>query len=255
MSIESEDLMIRSKRHIMDTYRRYPLVLSRGQGARVWDVDGKEYIDFIAGIAVCSLGHCHPQVVAAIKNQADRLMHVSNLFYTAPQIRLAEMLVERSFAKKVFFCNSGAEANEGAIKLARRYAHDRYGGARYEIITLEQSFHGRTLATVTATAQAKYHKGFDPLPGGFRYAPFDDLEGLRRSVSEKTCAVLVEPIQGEGGVRVPAEGYLKGLREICDEHGLLLIFDEVQTGVGRTGTLFAYEQSGIAPDIMTLAKA
>jgi acetylornithine/N-succinyldiaminopimelate aminotransferase len=249
-----EELIASSERNIIGTYRRQPVVFVRGEGAHLWDTEGKEYVDFVAGIAVCSLGHSHPKVVEAICRQAGTLMHVSNLYYTEPQIRLAEMLVENSFADKVFFCNSGAEANEAAIKLARKYGHDNLKG-RYEILTMKGSFHGRTLAAITATGQEKFHVGFSPLPEGFRYIPFNDVQCLEKAVSKKTCAVLLEPIQGEGGVRVPDEGYLRAVREICDRKGILMILDEVQTGMGRTGKLFGYEHYGVTPDIMTLAKA
>ena len=242
------------EKYVMNTYRRFPLALVRGAGARVWDAEGREYLDMAAGIAVCSLGHAHPGVAAAIARQAETLVHVSNLYYTEPQARFAQLLVENSFADKVFFCNSGAEANEAAIKLARKYGHERLGG-RYELITMKDSFHGRTLATITATGQEKFQVGFTPLPEGFKYAPFDDLPALEAAVSDKTCGVLLEPIQGEGGVRIPDAQYLRGVREICDRHGILMILDEVQVGMGRTGTLFAYEDSGISPDVMTLAKA
>ena len=249
-----EELIALSEKNIVGTYRRQPVVFVRGEGARLWDIEGKEYVDFVAGIAVCSLGHSHPKVVEAICRQAGALMHVSNLYYTEPQIRLASMLTEHSFADRVFFCNSGAEANEAAIKLARKYGHDRLGG-RYEILTMKGSFHGRTLAAITATGQEKFHAGFAPLPEGFRYVPFNDVQALEKALSEKTCAVLLEPIQGEGGVRVPDEGYLKAVRGICDRRGILMILDEVQTGMGRTGKLFGYEHYGASPDIMTLAKA
>jgi predicted acetylornithine/succinylornithine family transaminase len=244
-----------SEQYIAPTYARFPILLVRGKGTRLWDAEGKEYLDFVSGLAVCNLGHCHPKVVKAIQEQAEKLIHVSNFYYIEPQIQLAALLCKHSFADKVFFCNSGAEANEGAIKLARKYAKEKSGENRYEIITMEQSFHGRTLATLTATAQEKYHKGFDPLVPGFRYVPFNDVESLKRAINEKTCAVMLEPIQGEGGVRVPREGYLKAVREICDEKGLLLIFDEVQVGMGRTGRLFAYEHENVKPDLMTLAKS
>jgi acetylornithine/N-succinyldiaminopimelate aminotransferase len=253
--VKTEELMAQSDRNIIGTYRRQPVVLVKGSGARVWDSDGKEYLDFVAGIAVCSLGHSNPKVVAALQRQAELLTHVSNLYYTEPQIRLAGMLVENSFADKVFFCNSGAEANEAAIKLVRKYAHDNRKGDRYEIITMRGSFHGRTLAAITATAQEKFHVGFAPLPEGFRYVPFNDVKALEKAIRKKTCAVMVEPIQGESGVQVPSPDYLKAVRQICDDRGLLLILDEVQTGMGRTGKLFAYEHFGIKPDIMTLAKA
>ena len=252
--MKTEELTGLYEKFVMNTYKRFPLALVRGAGARVWDIDGREYLDMTAGIAVCSLGHAHPGVVSAIRKQAETLMHVSNLYYTEPQACFARMLVENSFADKVFFCNSGAEANEAAIKLARKYGHERLGG-KHELITMKDSFHGRTMATITATGQEKFQVGFAPLVPGFKYVPFDDLPSLKAAISEKTCGVLLEPIQAEGGVRIPAEDYLRGVREICDQHGVLMILDEVQVGMGRTGTLFAYEDSGIQPDIMTLAKA
>ena len=245
----------RADRYLANTYARFPVVLERGEGCRVWDVEGKEYLDFVAGIAVCALGHCHPAVVQAVQAQAAKLLHVSNLYYIEPQIRLAELLCEHTFADRVFFCNSGAEANEAAIKLVRKYAKEHRSPERTEIITMEGGFHGRTVATITATAQAKYQMGFEPLLPGFRYVPFDDLAAVERAVGPRTAAILVEPIQGEGGIRVPTEGYLQGLRKLCDDTGPLLIFDEVQTGIGRTGRLFAYEHWGVEPDIMALAKA
>jgi acetylornithine aminotransferase len=238
----------------MDTYTRYPLALVRGQGTRVYDVEGREYLDFLAGIAVNVLGHCDPKVTLALQQQAQHLMHASNLFYTEPQVRLARVLVDHSFADKVFFCNSGAEANEAAIKLARRWAHERDGQGRYEIISMLNSFHGRTLATLAATGQEKVRKGFEPPPEGFQYVPYNDVEALSKSVSTKTAAVLVEPVQGEGGIRVATPAFLKACKDICRERGALLIFDEVQSGMGRTGRLFAYEHFGVVPDVMTLAK-
>ena len=253
--MDSQTLMMLSEQYIAHTYNRYPLLLVRGKGTRVWDLDGKEYLDFFAGLAVCNLGHCHPKVVKAIQDQAEKLIHVSNLYYIEPQIQLASLLCKHSFAGKVFFCNSGAEANEGALKLARKYAKEKIGEDRYEVITMENSFHGRTLATLTATAQKKYHKGYAPLMPGFKYVPFNDLKAVREAIGPKTCAVLLEPIQGEGGVNIPSEGYLKGLREICDEKGILLILDEVQVGMGRTGKLFAYEHEDMKPDLLTVAKS
>ena len=244
-----------SDQYIAHTYSRLPVTIVRGDGCRVWDPQGKEYIDFVGGLAVCNLGHCHPTVVKAIKEQAEKLLHVSNLYYTEPQTRLAELLIENSFADKVFFCNSGAEANEAAIKLARKYNKETKGNERFEIITMTNSFHGRTIATITATGQEKFHRGFEPLLPGFKYVPFNDVESLDRAIDKSTCAVMVEPIQGEGGVNCPVDNYLVDVRKICDKHGLLLILDEVQVGMGRTGTLFAYEGYGIEPDIMTLAKA
>jgi predicted acetylornithine/succinylornithine family transaminase len=212
--------------------------LVKGKGTRVWDQDGKEFLDFVSGLAVCSLGHCHPKVVQAIETQAKTLLHVSNLFHTQPQIELARLLVENSFADKVFFCNSGAEANEGAIKLTRKYMRVKKQD-RFEIIAMKDSFHGRTLATVTATGQDKFKEGFDPLLPGFKHVPFNDLDAVRKAVTDKTAAVMVEPIQG-GRSKLSIDNYLKGLRDICDEKDLLLIFDEIQVGLGRTGTLFAY---------------
>jgi predicted acetylornithine/succinylornithine family transaminase len=253
--MDSQTLMMLSEKCIAHTYNRFPILPVRGKGTRLWDLDGKEYIDFFAGLAVCNLGHCHPKVVKAIQGQAEKLIHVSNLYYIEPQIELASLLCKNSFADKVFFCNSGAEANEGALKLARKYSKEKTGEDRYEIITMERSFHGRTLATLTATGQTKYHKGYAPLMPGFKYVPFDDLQAVREAIGPKTCAVLLEPIQGEGGVRIPSEGYLKSLRETCDEKGILLILDEVQVGMGRTGKLFAYEHEHIQPDMLTLAKS
>jgi predicted acetylornithine/succinylornithine family transaminase len=247
--------MMLSEQVIAHTYNRFPILPVRGKGTRIWDIEGKEYVDFFSGLAVCNLGHCHPKVVKAIQAQAEKLIHVSNLYYIEPQIALASLLCKHSFADKVFFCNSGAEANEGALKLARKYAKEKTGEDRYEIITMERSFHGRTLATLTATGQAKYHKGYAPLMPGFKHVPFNDLKAVSEAIGSKTCAVLLEPIQGEGGVNIPSEGYLTGLREICNEKGILLILDEVQVGMGRTGKLFAYEHEDIRPDMLTLAKS
>jgi acetylornithine aminotransferase len=251
----TEELFEHAREYLMDTYTRYPLAVRRGQGTRVWDVEGREYLDFFAGIAVNILGHCHPKVTLAIQQQAHSLIQISNLFYSEPQVRLAKVLADHSFADKVFFCNSGAEANEAAIKLARKCAHDRDGGSRFEIVSMFNSFHGRTLATLTASGQEKLQKGFEPLPEGFRYTPFNDANALRAMVSAKTAGVIVEPVQGEGGIRVATPAFIKACREITKAHNALLIFDEVQTGIGRTGKLFAYEHYGVAPDIMTLAKA
>jgi acetylornithine aminotransferase/acetylornithine/N-succinyldiaminopimelate aminotransferase len=251
MSLTNKEWITRGDGVFVGTYSRFPAAMVRGGGCRLWDADGKEYLDFLAGIAVCSLGHCHPAVTQAVQEQASTLMHVSNLFHTKPQIELAELLTQNSFADRVFMANSGAEANEAAIKLARIHG----GPGRFEVISLSGSFHGRTLATVAATGQPKFHQGFEPLPAGFVHAEFGDPLELEALVTDKTCAILCEPLQGESGVRPLAKDYLQAIRALCDKHGLLLIFDEVQTGVGRTGTLFAYEQLGITPDIMTLAKA
>lgn len=253
--MKEKEIMALANKYIMNTYKRFPVVLVKGSGAKVWDVNGKEYLDFASGIAVCSLGHSHPQVIAAVKEQIEKLTHVSNLYYTEPQIQLAKLLVDNSFADKVFFCNSGAEANEAAIKLARKYAHENMGPEKFELITMKDSFHGRTMATITATGQEKFQFGFTPLLAGFTYVPFNDLQALESAISAKTCGVMLEPIQGEGGVNIPDDNYLASVRDICDRHGILLIVDEVQVGMGRTGKLFAYEYSGIKPDIMTLAKA
>ncbi|BEH08513.1 MULTISPECIES: acetylornithine transaminase [Geobacter] len=246
----------KADKYIMKTYGRYPLVPVRGEGCRVWDADGKEYLDFLAGVAVNNLGHCHPKVVEALRTQAAEMIHCSNYYHIPNQIELAELLCAHSFADKVFFCNSGAEANEAAIKLARKHAREKTGDAeRYGIITALASFHGRTMATISATGQEKVQKFFDPLLHGFTYVPFDDAAALEAAVTPKTCAVMLEPIQGEGGVVVPSADYFRKVREICDRHGLLLIFDEVQVGIGRTGKLFAHEHFDVTPDIMTLAKA
>ncbi len=250
----TDELIHASNRYLANTYARFPVVLVRGKGVRVWDIEGREYLDFAAGIAVDVLGHCHPKVVEAIKAQSETLLHVSNLYHIEPQIRLARTLCERSFADRVFFCNSGAEANEAAIKLARRYAKGRWSSDRYDIVCMRNSFHGRTMATLTATGQEKYRQGFDPFLPGFKHIPFNDLGAAERAIDSRTCAVLVEPIQGEGGVSVPGDDYLPGLRALCADREVLLVLDEVQTGMGRTGRLFAYEHWGIEPDIMTLAK-
>ncbi len=239
---------------MMNTYMRLPLTVERGQGCFVYDAEGREYLDCIAGIAVNILGHAHPDIVEAISRQARQLIHTSNLFFTEPQTSLAKSLVAHSFADKVFFCNSGTEANEAAIKLARRHAIKTYGPQRTEILTMLKSFHGRTLGSLSATGQPTLHEGFGPLVPGFRYIPFNDLEAIQSNITPQTAAIMLEPIQAEGGVVMPDPGYLKAVRDLCTERNLLLIFDEVQTGMGRTGTLFAYEHFNMQPDIMTLAK-
>jgi acetylornithine aminotransferase/acetylornithine/N-succinyldiaminopimelate aminotransferase len=249
------ELIAASAKYLANTYARFPIALVRGQGVRVWDADGKEYLDFVGGIAVDALGHCHPKMVAAIKVQAETLIHVSNLYHIEPQIRLAQLLCEHSFADRAFFCNSGAEANEAAIKLARRYAKEHWSTDRTEIIVMQHAFHGRTLATLTATGNPKYLQGFEPLMPGFKHVPYNDLLAVERAMDSHTCAVLVEPVQGEGGVNIPGPDYLPGLRRLCDAAGALLILDEVQSGMGRTGKLFAHEHWGVEPDILTLAKA
>ena len=237
------------------TYSRMPVVFEKGAGATLWDTEGREYTDFLAGIAVCGLGHAHPAVQAALSEQAGKLLHVSNLFYTKPQVELGEWLIRHSFADRVFFCNSGAEANEAAIKLARKYFYDKGQTGRYRIIAMEQSFHGRTMGSLSATGQAKIRKGFEPVLNGFEFVPFNDLEALRAKLDETVCAVLLEPIQGEGGIVCPDPDYLPAVRRMCDEPGTLMMLDENQTGMGRTGKLFANEHAGAAPDIMTLANA
>ncbi|MBC2721244.1 acetylornithine transaminase [Desulfosporosinus sp.] len=253
--LTTEAIIERGKDVVMNTYGRLPMTMVKGDGAYVWDSDGKQYLDFVTGLAVNSLGHSHPAVVNAIQEQAKEILHTSNIYWIPNQVALAERLVKHSFADKVFFCNSGAEANEAAFKLARKYAKKNFGEHKYEVVSLENSFHGRTLATLTLTGQTKYQEGFDPLPAGFTYAALNDIEGLRAKVSNNTAAVFIEPIQGEGGVIPASIEFLQEARALCDQYGALLIFDEVQCGVGRTGKLFAYEWSGVHPDIMTLAKA
>jgi acetylornithine/N-succinyldiaminopimelate aminotransferase len=250
----SQNWMERADQVIMNTYGRQPLVLVRGEGCRVWDDAGKEYLDFVSGLAVVNLGHAHPDVAQAAAAQLTKLVHVSNIYYTTPMVELAEALVRLSFADRVFFANSGAEVNEGAIKLVRRYSRERYGEGRHHIICTENSFHGRTFGALSATGQSKFWQGFDPLLPGFIFVPFNDLEAVAQAVDDTVCAVMLEPIQGEGGVNLPSADYLKGLRQLCHEKKLLLILDEIQTGLGRTGKLFAHENFGITPDVMTLAK-
>ena len=240
-------------KYYMQTVRRQPVVIVRGQGARVWDEAGKEYLDFTAGWAVNNLGHAHPAVVSAIQEQAATLLQTSNQFYTIPQLQLAQLLIEESCMDRVFFSNSGAEANEGAVKLARKYGRLSRNGA-YEVITALNSFHGRTLAMVAATGQPHYQEAWKPLPEGFENVEYNDLEAIRLATTDRTCAVILEPLQGEAGVIVPSEGYLKAVREWCDQQGILLIFDEIQTGLGRLGSLFGYQAFDVEPDVMTLAK-
>ncbi len=251
----NHELAALSRQYLMPTYGPPEIAFVEGRGATLIDADGKEYLDFLAGIAVCSVGHAHPRLTEAICAQAGRIMHTSNLYVIGPQARLARKLAELSFAERSFFCNSGAEANEAAIKLARKWAMRNLAPAQRTIVTAEMSFHGRTLTTITATGQPKYQRSFIPLPPGFRYVPFGSVEALEQAVDETVCAVMLEPIQGEGGINVPGEGYIAAARELCDERGVLLILDEVQTGMGRTGAWFAYQHCGIEPDIMTLAKS
>ena len=244
----------RADKVIMNTYGRQPLVLVKGEGSRVWDDAGKEYLDFVAGLAVCNLGHAHPEIAKAAAAQLTQLVHVSNIYYTTPMVELAELLVRLSFADRVFFANSGAEANEGAIKLCRRYSREKFGPGRHRIIATLNSFHGRTMGALSATGQEKFHQGFEPLLEGFKFVPFNDLRALAAAVDDSVCAVMLEPIQGEGGVCLPDADYLKDLRRLCAEKSLLLVLDEIQTGLGRTGKLFAHEHYGLKPDVMTLAK-
>lgn len=253
--LSTEAIIERGKNVVMNTYGRLPMTIVKGDGVWVWDTEGKRYLDFLTGLAVNSLGHNHPAIVHAIQEQAKEIIHSSNLYWIPNQVALAERLVKHSFADKVFFCNSGAEANEAAFKLVRKYAKKNFGAHKYEVVTLENSFHGRTLATLTLTGQTKYQAGFDPLPVGCTYAKLNDLESLKAKVNINTAAVFIEPIQGEGGVLPASIEFLQGARALCDQFGALLIFDEVQCGVGRTGKLFAYEWSDVVPDIMTLAKA
>ncbi|HUS57134.1 MAG TPA: aspartate aminotransferase family protein, partial [Planctomycetota bacterium] len=246
----TQDTIAQYSKYVIANYARIPAVIVRGEGSYVWDQDGKRYLDMFPGWGVNALGHCHPGVVQAIREQAGRLLHVPNNYYNELQGRLAQMIAERSFGGKCFFCNSGAEAVEAAIKLARIYS-----APRYKIITMLDSFHGRTSMAMAATGQPKYHKGLPPVDLGFTFVPFNDIAAVEKAIDEQTCAVMVEPIQGEGGVNVPAEGYLRALRALCDKHALLLIFDEVTTGSGRTGKYYGYQHFGVEPDIMTLAKA
>lgn len=250
---KSSDWITVENKYYAQTVRRQPVVIVRGEGTRVWDADGKEYLDFVAGWAVNNLGHCHPVVTQAIVEQAGTLLQTSNQFYTVPQLNLAELLIENSCLDQVFFANSGAEANEGAIKLARRYGKLHRDGA-YEIITALASFHGRTLATVAATGQPHYQENFTPLLPGFVHVDYNDVEGIMNATTDKTAAVMLEPVQGEGGVIIPDDDYLKRVRAWCDQQNILLILDEVQTGMGRLGSLFGYEEYGVEPDVMTLAK-
>jgi len=253
--LDTKELLSAADKHLMAFTKRFPVALTRGEGMRVWDTDGKEYLDFTGGISVTALGHSHPRVVGTIREQSTALLHVSNYFHVPQQVHLAKLLCDHSFADRVFFANSGAEANELAIKIARKWAKEHGASDRGDIITMRGGFHGRTLATVTATAQEKYHHGFEPLPGGFKYVPFNDLRAVERAIDSRTAAILVEPIQGEGGINVPDDGYLPGLRKLCDEAGILLMLDEIQTGMGRTGRLWGYEHAGVTPDVMTVAKA
>ena len=251
MSQTTEQVIADGQKYVMNTYGRLPIVIDRGEGCYVWDLDGKRYFDLVAGIAVNSLGHGHPAVVKAIQEQSEKLLHFSNLYWIENQVKLAKLLVEKSGLGKAFFCNSGAEANEAAIKLARKWGK----GEKYHIITLKNSFHGRTLGSLAATAQEKYQKPFMPLPEGFSAVPLGDLDALEQAIRPETCAVMLEPIQGESGIHVPTQEYMQGVQAICRKHGILLILDEVQTGLGRTGKSFCFQNFGLEPDIVSLAKA
>jgi len=250
----SAEVFARNSAHEIGLYARQPLAIARGQGCSVWDADGKRYLDFFAGVAVNSLGHCHPTVVEAIRRQAGELLHVSNHYHTAIEGELAALLCRHSFAERVFLCNSGTEAIEAAMKLARRWGAEM-GGGRYELLATHGSFHGRTFGALSATGQEKYHRGYFPLLPGVRLVPYDDLGAMEAAIAPETIAIMIEPIQGEGGVVVPRADYLRGLQALARRHDLLLVFDEIQTGMGRTGKLFAYEHAGVTPDIMALAKA
>lgn len=249
--MKSKKIIKLTDKYTLLTYKRNPVVFVKGKGVNVWDANGKKYLDFFSGLAVNNLGHCHPRVLNAIKKQAGKLMHTSNLYYTQPQAKLAQKLISLSFPGKVFFCNSGAEANEAAIKLARKFGNPK----RNEIITMKESFHGRTITTLTATAQTKYQKGFQPLAPGFKYVEFNDINAVKKAITKSTVAIMVELIQGEGGINIAEKEFIKNLRKLCNKKKILLIFDEVQTGIGRTGKMFAFENYGIVPDILTLAKA
>lgn len=250
----NQSILNKGQQYVMNTYSRFPIALVRGSGSYVWDADGNEYLDFLGGIAVCVLGHCDPGLQAALNQQTAQLWHVSNLYWIQPQVELAEKLVKLSGLGKAFFCNSGAEANEAALKLARKYHYRQDQPQRNQFIVFNDSFHGRTLATVTATGQKKYQEGFAPLPAGFVYADYNSLESVRRLINEETAAIMLEPVQGEGGIHPARSEFLTEIRQMCDREGILLIFDEVQSGIGRCGTFFAYQSYAIKPDIVTLAK-
>lgn len=250
--MKTQDVQKLYEQYVLATYTQIPVCLVKGKGSRVWDLEGKEYLDFFPGWAVSGLGHCHPKVVSAIKEQSRKILHISNNYLNLTQARLAQKIVRESFPGKVFFCNSGAEAIESAIKFARKFGHD---SKRYEIITMKGSFHGRTLAAVTATGQEKYHEGFEPLPAGFKYATFNDFDSVKNLVGQKTIAVMLEPIQGEGGIHVATGDFLRDLKKLCAQKKMLLILDEVQSGMGRTGKMFAYQHYDVEPDLMTLAKS
>lgn len=251
--METKEVIEQNSKYVMNSYGRIPVSFEKGEGTKIWDADGKEYLDFVAGIAVTNLGHGNKKVVDAIKAQAEKLIHTSNMYYIEPQVKLAKMLVENTHFEQAFFCNSGAEANEAAIKLARKYGKLKMNG-NFEIVTMKKSFHGRTITTITATGQEKYQKSFTPLTPGFTYAEYGNIEDLRSKITDKTLAVMIEVIQGEGGVNVRPDGYWEEIKQLIKEKNILLIIDEVQTGVGRTGKLFGYENYGLQPDIISVAK-
>ncbi|MBU0759729.1 MAG: aspartate aminotransferase family protein [Candidatus Omnitrophica bacterium] len=250
--MNTKEIIAQYDKYVIKTYTRTPVVIVKGKGLKVWDLEGNEYLDFFPGWAVSGLGHCHPIVVNAVRNYIKKIIHVPNNYYNMLQGKLAQKIVENSFEGKAFFCNSGAEANEAAIKLVRAYGSQN---GKYEIITFKDSFHGRTLATITATGQGKYQKGFEPLPLGFKTVPFNDIKAVESAMTDKTAGIMLELIQGEGGINVASDAYVKKIREICDKKDLALVFDEVQTGMGRTGKMFAFEHYGVEPDVMTLAKS
>lgn len=251
--MKTKEIKEMSEKYLLPTYTQTEIAFSKGRGAKLYDVQGKEYLDFVSGLAVNNLGHSHPRIVQSIKDQVEKIIHTANFYYIQPQAELAKELSRLSFGGKAFFCNSGAEANEAAIKLARKFGKTK--GGKYEIITMMDSFHGRTLTTLTATGQTKYQSGFDPLVPGFKYALFNDIEAVSEAITSSTCAVMLELIQGEGGVHVASEKFIREIRKLCDEQEILLIFDEVQTGIGRTGKMFCYQHYDVKPDIITLAKA
>ena len=250
----NNEIINKGQEYVMNTYGRFPIAPVKGKGSYVWDADGKQYLDFLGGIAVCVLGHCDDALQTALQTQAAQLWHISNLYWIKPQVELAEKLVKLSGLGKAFFCNSGAEANEAAIKLVRKYFYRQGQASRNQIIVFNESFHGRTLATVTATGQPKYQEGFAPLPAGFVYADYNDISSVKKLINENTAAIMLEPIQGEGGIHPSDPDFLAEIRQICDREGILLVFDEVQSGIGRTGTFFAYQSYGMTPDIVTMAK-
>jgi predicted acetylornithine/succinylornithine family transaminase len=255
MSLSSSEVIALGNKHLLQNVNRQPLVLVKGQGTKVWDAEGREYLDFLAGIATCAFGHCPPFAAEVLAKQAATLWHVSNVFWNEPMVKLAELLTTASGLSRAFFCNSGAEANEAAIKMARKYSYDRHGPGRHVIISAENSFHGRTMGAISATGQTRLHEGFQPMLPTFVFAPYGDLAALDSMLDQTVCAVLLETVQGEGGVVVPPPGYLAGAKRLCQERGALLILDEIQCGLGRTGEDFAFRSEGLVPDIMTLGKA